>query len=79
MSLIKEQGRTVMQKFGPRYFIEILLTRPIFNQELKGQSFRYKKRLLGDHIGGQRSIWSKIGGRRKAPFWNSGNAPTSNS
>jgi hypothetical protein len=51
------------------YFDETLHIRPIFNQESNGKGFRSEKLPLGGHVGGQRSICSKIDIGRIASRW----------
>ncbi len=67
-----------MGKGRPVIFSSNLVHRPIFNQKSNWKGFRSEKRPLGGHIGGQKSIWSKIDNRRKVPHWkayDSGNSP----
>ncbi len=69
-----------MEKSRLCYFDENLQIRPIFNQESNGTGLRSGKRPLVGHIGGQRSICSKIDIGRTVPCWkakDSNNLPTS--
>jgi hypothetical protein len=58
----------VMRNFWTMHS-EILQSGPIFNQKSNGKVLMSEKRPLGGHIGGQRSIWSKIDNGRKVPPW----------